>query len=51
MNPKTVKSVLKITLMLTSALAYGFAHKAEKKIGEKIDDHYSIEPKPDQDKN
>lgn len=40
-NPKTAKLVLKISLMGASALLYGFAHKAEKKLNEKIDNHFA----------
>lgn len=39
-DPKTVRTILKITLAAVSMLAYGAIHRADKKIQAKIDENY-----------
>lgn len=39
-DPKTVRTILKITLAGVSMLAYGAIHRADKKLQEKIDEQY-----------
>jgi hypothetical protein len=43
-KPQTAKAVLKIVSAGVAMLAYGAIHKADKAIGEKIDEHY---PEPE----
>lgn len=49
MNPKLVKMIVKGVIGLTFSSAIGYAIKMEKKIEDRIDEHYDSEPKPDQD--
>lgn len=50
MNPKTAKKLLKVGLMVGSALIYGALHKVERNLGEKIDERYA-EPSEDTQDN
>jgi hypothetical protein len=50
MDPKKAKAALKILLMGVSIITYGTMHKVERKLGEKIDEHYA-EPEPEKNDN
>lgn len=49
MSPKTAKKMLKVGLMVGSALIYGALHKVEKNLGEKIDERYADDIEETQD--
>jgi hypothetical protein len=39
-DPKTIRTILKITLAGVSMLAYGAIHRSDKKLQQKIDEWY-----------
>lgn len=41
MNPKNARAALKIITAVTAMLAYGAIHRTEKRLSEKIDEHYA----------
>ena len=46
-NPKNAKAALKIITAVSAMLAYGAIHRTEKKLSDKIDEHYT-EPKSEE---